>query len=171
MRACIFSLRVRRERRCIAAVPRREFITSISFVYITRSIQIDSLSELRRWRRREDGLVQERQNLFPQRTFDKNNNSAIASAVFRRNNNNGGGAGNIMPARACASAIQSVAKILFHLSGLISAVTTETGALIRECIIQRWLKMAVLWRSMRDQYLTCKQCATARYKNVGRPVY
>lgn len=110
MRACILSLHVRRDRRCIAAVPRREFITSISFVYITRSIQIDSLSG---WRwcgaRVRGGKCWKRGGIYSLGglSFDKNNNSARASAVFRQRNNNGdgnNGTGNIVRAHAISGA-------------------------------------------------------------------
>lgn len=144
MRACIFSvLRSALQSRCIAAVPRREFITSISSVYITRSISIDSLSE--KEDRRVGGVAGRRgrkknEGIYSRGTFDKNNNFAMATAIFRRNNN----------ARQYRALTAGPAKTLFHLSRLIPTVTTDRSINTRPHYQK--MKMAVA-RSMRDQYL------------------
>lgn len=75
MRACIFSLlgfALQNPRGVSRLFLAEKFITSISSVYITRSVPIDSLSDAKG----------KRKNLFSQ-TLIKNNNFAVDSLFFR----------------------------------------------------------------------------------------
>lgn len=89
--------------RCIAAVPRCKFITSISSVYITRSISIDSLSEKRK---KNEGIY--------------SRELSIKTIILWRPPFSGE-----TTTRQYRASTASLAKTLFHLSGLIPTVTTD----------------------------------------------